>query len=303
MSAFQPIALQLHSLQKRLADFGSFVKFTHSVFALPFALSMLFIIDQYYLITKESVLLILVALVAARSAAMAYNRLIDYDIDRQNPRTANRELPRGVISLKEARIFFIAATAIFILAAALLNPLCLILSPIALVVLLGYSWTKRFTPYSHLVLGASLALAPGGVWVALTGSVDLAPVPLMLAVLTWVAGFDIIYACQDEDFDRAHGLASIPARWGQRRAFFFSHTLHMLSLALLIGNGLIFDLGVIYYCGCALFATGLLRQHLLVGPHRLERLDAAFFTTNGIISVLFALFVAADVYLGSSLLI
>jgi 4-hydroxybenzoate polyprenyltransferase len=276
------------------------IKFEHSVFALPFALTGALLAWRDAGFTLEGLaakgILILAAMVAARSAAMAFNRLLDHEIDARNPRTAGRHLPAGLLSRRFAWIFTAATAGLFILSAAWLNPLCLALSPVALAVVFGYSYTKRFTSMSHLVLGFALGIAPSAAWIAMRGSLDARIVWLTAAVTLWTAGFDIIYSCKDFDFDRRAGLYSIPARLGVARALGVARILHagmILCLAALVVN---FDLGPLAWAGTALVAALLVYEHLLVAPKDLSRVNAAFFLVNGYVSVAFFLFWAADVY-------
>jgi 4-hydroxybenzoate polyprenyltransferase len=276
--------------------FLSLVTFAHTIFALPFAL-LSTVLAARGLPKPATLLWILVAMVGARSAAMAFNRIADRALDAENPRTKGRDLPAGRISLASASVFCALSAAAFVLAAWRLNPLCLALSPVALLVVLGYSYTKRFTALSHLVLGLSLAIAPVGAWIAVTGAFALPPLLLGLSVLFWVAGFDVIYSLQDESFDRARGLYSLPARFGARRALDVSTLLHALSLVflyavfVLTGGGWLFGIGVV------LAGVFLVRQHVLVAPGDLSRVDGAFFTANGWLSVAVFLCGAADVFL------
>lgn len=276
--------------------FLSLVTFAHTVFALPFAL-LAAVLAAGGAPPAGKVFWILVAMVGARSAAMAFNRVADRAIDAANPRTASREIPAGRVSVLSASVFCALSAAVFVFAAWRLNPLCLALSPVALAVVLGYSYTKRVTALSHLVLGLGLAIAPVGAWAAVTGALALPPIVLGLSVLFWVAGFDVIYSLQDEAFDRAHGLFSLPARLGARRALDVSTLFHALSLVLLyavfvlVGGGLLFGVGVV------LAGVFLVRQHVLVKPGDLSRVDGAFFTANGWLSVAVFVCGAADVFL------
>ena len=224
-------------------------------------------------------------MVGARSAAMGFNRLADQALDARNPRTAGRELPRGAISRAEVWVFVAASAATLVVAAAMLNPLCLALSPVALLVVFGYSYTKRFTALSHVFLGLALAVAPVGAWLAIRGRIEPAPVVLGLAVLFWVAGFDTIYACQDEAFDRAEGLHSLPARLGVGRALVFARLFHVIALALLAAVYTLAPLHPVYLAGVAAIAALLVYEHSLVRADDLSRIDAAFFAVNGWISL------------------
>jgi len=267
------------------------IKFEHTLFALPFALiGMVLAADGWP--AWWTFLWILVAMVGARSAAMGFNRLVDRRIDAANPRTASRALPAGLLSPAFVALFVVASLALLVLAAWQLNPLCVKLVAVAIPVLLGYSYTKRFTWVSHLVLGLALAGAPLGAWVAVTG--ELAPTPFLVAgvVLTWVAGFDVLYALQDEGFDRERGLFSIPARFGTAASLWISALLHLVTLAGLAALPFVYPpgLGASYWLGFAICVALLGYQHAIVRPGDLSRLDAAFFTANGLLSA--ALFAA-----------
>jgi 4-hydroxybenzoate polyprenyltransferase len=274
----------MSALLGRIGLYGRMIRFSHSVFALPFALSSAVIAAGRDLSWRQAAW-ILVAMVGARSAAMGFNRLADEGLDARNPRTAGRELPRGAISRAEVWVFVAASAATLVVAAAMLNPLCLALSPVALVIIFGYSYTKRFTALSHLFLGLALALAPAGAWLAIRGRLEAPPVVLGLAVLFWVAGFDTIYACQDEAFDRAEGLHSLPARLGTRRALAVARLFHAAAVALLAALYTIAPLHPLYLAGVAVVAVLLIYEHSLVRADDLSRIDAAFFTVNGWISL------------------
>jgi 4-hydroxybenzoate polyprenyltransferase len=268
----------------RIGLYGRMIRFSHSVFALPFALSSA-VIAAGTGISGRQVAWILVAMVGARSAAMGFNRLADQTFDARNPRTAGRELPRGAISRGEVWVFVAASAATLVVAAAMLNPLCLALSPVALLIVFGYSYTKRFTALSHVFLGLALAIAPMGAWLAIRGRFEAPPVVLGLAVLFWVAGFDTIYACQDEAFDRAEGLHSLPARLGTRRALVLARLFHVIAVALLAAVYALAPLHPLYLAGVAVVAGLLIYEHSLVRADELSRIDAAFFTVNGWISL------------------
>jgi 4-hydroxybenzoate polyprenyltransferase len=281
----------------RAVSYGRMIRFSHSAFALPFALASASLAGQLAGVTGRHILWIVVAMVAARSAAMGFNRLVDRAIDARNPRTAGRELPRGVLSGREVTLFVAISTAVFVLAAAMLNPLCLALSPVALAIVFGYSYTKRFTAASHLVLGLSLSVAPVGAWLAITGRFH--PVPLLLAsaVLLWVAGFDTIYACQDAEFDRAAGLHSIPARLGVPRALVLSRAMHVVAVALLAALYGLAPLHPVYLAGVAVIAALLAWEHTLVRADDLSRVMQAF-NLNGWVSLGYFAFTAAAAWLG-----
>jgi 4-hydroxybenzoate polyprenyltransferase len=272
------------------------IKWEHSIFALPFAICGA-MLAAAGLPSAQQLLWIVVAMISARSAAMAFNRLADASIDAANPRTRTRALPAGHLSHAFVATFVIVSCAIFVLAAAQLNRLALWLSPVALAVLLLYSYTKRFTRWSHLVLGFALGIAPSAAWIAVRGSLDPRIVLLTAAVTFWVAGFDILYACQDFQFDRDSGLHSIPRHLGIRRALWVARLFHALMLVLLIALLPAFALGKLAFAGVAAVVILLLYEHSLVKPDNLSNLNAAFFTMNGVISVVFALFLAADLLL------
>jgi 4-hydroxybenzoate polyprenyltransferase len=281
----------------RLVAFVNLVKLPHTVFALPFALIGVVLASYRYRLRLADVGWVILAFTAARFAAMAFNRIVDRHIDAQNPRTAMRELPRGILSVQEAWISVIASIGVFVVAAGALNPLCLYLSPLAIFWVLGYSFTKRFTRWSHLVLGAGLGIAPVGGYLAVAGAWSRPwwlLVALAAAVTTWVGGFDILYALPDESFDRAHALHSIPAALGERGAIYVSRGLHVLTVVSLTLTGIGAHLGVLYWCGLAIAALILLYEHSLVHPGNLSKLDAAFFMMNGMLSITLLFFVLAE---------
>jgi 4-hydroxybenzoate polyprenyltransferase len=270
------------------------IKFSHTLFALPFALLSAALAAEG--IPRLSVLLkILAAMVGARSAAMAHNRLVDREIDAANPRTATRALPAGKLSVAFVRVFFIASIAVFLAAAASLNRLTLLLSPVALALLLVYAYTKRFTAASHLVLGLCLSLAPMGAWIAVRGALDWTPILLGLAVLVWTAGFDILYSLQDEEHDRRAGLKSIPSVLGTRPALVLSAVLHAAMVPLLFAVWKLSGGGALFAIGVAATAAVLLYQHAILKPGDLSRINTAFFTANGIVSLTLAACGIADV--------
>ena len=277
------------------------IKFEHSVFALPFALTgaLLGARDGGYAFAElwPKVAWIVVAMVAARSAAMTFNRIVDAEIDARNPRTRSRHIPAGLLSMTFAWAFVLAASVIFILAARALNPLCFRLAPVALAVVFFYSLTKRFTSFSHLVLGFALGIAPAAAWIAIQGSLDARILWLTAAVTFWTAGFDIIYSCQDYEFDASAGLFSLPKALGIRWALMVARMLHVAMVACLVALVGAFQLGPLSLLGVAAVAALLIYEHSLVKPHDLSRVDAAFFTMNGYVSVLFLVFWAADILL------
>jgi 4-hydroxybenzoate polyprenyltransferase len=285
---------------KRLLLTLEMIKFEHSVFALPFALTgALLAFRASHLrgqIFGEKLLWIVLAMVGARSAAMTFNRILDADIDSRNPRTRMRHLPAGLLSTRFAWGFIAIAILVFLLAARALNPLCLKLAPVALAVVFFYSFTKRFTTFSHLVLGLSLGMAPAAAWIAVTGSLDPKILWLTAAVTFWTAGFDIIYSCQDYEFDGREGLFSLPRRFGMSGALWIARLFHVAMLASLVALALSFALGWLSWLGIGAILLMLAYEHSLVKADDLSRVDAAFFTVNGYVSVLFFLFWAADIY-------
>ena len=272
------------------------IKWEHSIFALPFALCGA-MLAAGGLPTTTQLGWIVVCMVSARSAAMAFNRLADARIDAANPRTATRAIPTGALSQKFVGTFVLASCAIFVLAAAQLNRLTLYLSPVALAVILLYSYSKRFTRWSHVVLGFALGIAPAAAWIGVRGSLDPRILLLTAAVTFWVGGFDVLYACQDIEFDRANSLNSIPQAYGIRRALFISRALHLLMLGLLVALVLMFGLGKLAMIGIVAVALLLAYEHSLVSSDDLSKLNAAFFTMNGVIALVFFGFVAADLLL------
>jgi len=279
----------LHDLRVTL----EMIKWEHSIFALPFALCGAMLAAGGFP-TLHQLLWIVVAMVAARSAAMAFNRWADATIDAANPRTSTRALPAGHLSPSFVVTFVLVSSAVLVLAASQLNRLALLLSPVALAVLLFYSYTKRFTRWSHLVLGFALGIAPSAAWIAVRGALDPRILLLTAAVTFWVGGFDVLYACQDYDFDRQVGLHSLPRYLGIGAALWVARIFHLIMIGFLIGLLMVFALGKLAVAGVAIVVLLLLYEHSLVKPNDLSKLNAAFFTMNGVISVLFFVFVAAD---------
>jgi 4-hydroxybenzoate polyprenyltransferase len=273
------------------------IKWEHSIFALPFALTAALLAAQG-LPPWRTLGWILVAMVAARSCAMAFNRWADADLDAANPRTSTRAIPAGLLSRQFVLGFTVATGAIFVVAAAELNRLTLYLSPVVLLVLLGYSYLKRLTRWSHLGLGLALGLAPTAAWIAVRGSLDPRIVVLTAAVMLWVGGFDVLYACQDFEHDRQAGLHSLPSAIGIEGAFRAARLMHLAMLALLVWFALLFHFHWLGGLGVAAVALLLGYEHLLVSPRDLRRLNAAFFTMNGVIATVFFVFVAADLWIG-----
>jgi 4-hydroxybenzoate polyprenyltransferase len=316
----------------KIKNYLSLIKFSHTIFAMPFAMIGFFLafVPLYKGMTKsyptgvfedcfdpgfrrligmckdcpdnltQLILrfgLVILCMVFARSAAMAFNRYLDRAYDARNPRTAVREIPAGVISADNALVFTIISCILFMATCFFINRICFYLSPVALAVVLGYSYTKRFTALCHLILGIGLSLAPIGAYLAVTGSFALLPILFSLAVICWVSGFDIIYALQDEEFDRSQQLYSMPAWLGKAKALRVSEVLHMLSAGAVIVAGWYGGFGWLYWIGVAVFAGMLIYQHSIVKPTDLRRVNIAFMTANGIASVVFAVFVIADLFI------
>jgi 4-hydroxybenzoate polyprenyltransferase len=285
---------------KRLRLTLEMIKFEHSVFALPFALTgALLAFRESHLplaVFGEKLLWIVVAMVSARSAAMAFNRILDAEIDARNPRTCMRHIPAGTLSTGFAWGFVIASTLVFLLAARALNPLCLKLAPLALGLVFSYSYTKRFTSFSHLILGLSLGAAPAAAWIGVTGSLDSRILWLTAAVTFWTAGFDVIYSCQDYEFDRSAGLFSLPRQFGIAGALWIARLFHIAMVCCLVALAADFQLGWLSLAGIGAVVLLLVYEHSLVNANDLSRVNAAFFTVNGYVSVLFFLFWAADIY-------
>jgi 4-hydroxybenzoate polyprenyltransferase len=307
-----------------IKNYLSLVKFSHTIFALPFAMIGFFLAavrnplnviagqsdlnnsiswewDFTNFISWKTIsikfILVLICMITARSAAMAFNRYLDRHFDAKNPRTAIREIPKGIISADSALRFTIACCILFIIATYYINPVCFYLSPVALFVILFYSYTKRFTALCHLVLGLGLSLAPIGAYLAVTGRFDLLPVLFSFAVIFWVSGFDIIYALQDVEFDRSQQLHSIPAALGKKNALYVSELLHTLSAACVIAAGVYGHFHWIYWLGIGVFVGMLIYQHSIVKPNDLRKVNLAFMTANGIASVVFSVLVISDLLL------
>ena len=296
---------------KKIGKYLSLIKFSHTIFALPFALvgfvmGVFFLDDgstaqagidillQYATQHPLVFMYILACMIFARSAAMAFNRYLDREFDAKNPRTAIREIPRGVISPSSALRFTILNAILFVGAAYLINITCFLLSPIALLVILGYSYTKRFTSLCHIVLGTGLALAPAGAFIAVTETIDPSVVLLSLAVIGWVSGFDIIYSLQDDSFDTEHGLYSIPSALGRRNALLLSRILHTITVVLIFTASYLFGFEYLYTIGAVIFSGLLFYQQSIVKSDDLSRVNIAFMTANGIASVIFAIFAITD---------
>ena len=282
----------------QVKNYLSLVKFSHTIFAMPFALIgfVLGVRDQF--IHQTSVdqvwlkfILVLVCMITARSTAMAFNRYLDRHFDKLNPRTAIREIPAGIIKAEKALIFIGINMAVFIIATYFINAICFYLSPVALFVILFYSYTKRFTYLCHLVLGIGLSLAPIGAYLAVTGSFDVLPLLFSFAVIFWVSGFDIIYALQDIDFDQSQSLYSIPSQWGLKQSLSISRVLHVLSASFVIAAYFVGGFHFLYLFGLLIFIGMLIYQQSIVKPHDLSKVNLAFMTANGIASIVFSVFV------------
>ena len=282
-----------------IRNYTRLVKFEHTLFALPFAMTGFFMayMQPGARVSWKLLALVILCMVFARNAAMGFNRWLDRRIDRINPRTAQREIPAGVISPKGALVFVIANAVFFITTTFFINRLCLYLSPVALFVILFYSYTKRFTSYSHFFLSLGLAIAPLGAYLAVTSRFDLPPLILSTIVFLWVSGFDIIYSLQDEEFDKEQRLKSLPARLGKRKSLRLSEIIHLLAAVLVVILALVVKGGGLHWAGVLWFNGLLFSQHLLVKPDDLRRVNLAFFTTNGLASVAYAVFFIADMLL------
>lgn len=288
----------------KVKNYLSLIKFSHTIFAMPFALIGFFLAirqsgnnyfsgNDWYL----KFLLVILCMIFARSAAMAFNRYLDRKIDAKNPRTAVREIPSGIITAKNALLFTVITSILFIVSCYFINTICFYLSPVALAVVLGYSYTKRFTWLCHLVLGLGLSLAPIGAYLAVTGAFAILPIQFSFAVIFWVSGFDIIYALQDEAFDKENNLYSIPAYAGKKSGLRISEFLHLLSAAAVLFAGYYGHFGWLFWIGAIVFVGMLVYQHSIVKPDDLSRVNLAFMTANGIASVVFAIFVIGDLFI------
>jgi 4-hydroxybenzoate polyprenyltransferase len=291
-----------------MKNYLSLVKFSHTIFAMPFAMIgfTLGVVKDTSLpfhVWLHKLLLVLICMVTARNSAMAFNRYIDRRYDEKNPRTAIREIPSGIITPANALFFIVINCMLFIAATFFINPLCFYLSPVALAVVLGYSLTKRFTFFCHLILGVGLGLAPIGAYIAVAGRFDVLPLLFSFAVLCWVSGFDIIYALQDEQFDKENNLYSIPSYFGLEKAGWISRFLHLCSFGCLVAAGMYGNFHFLFWLGILVFAGLLIYQHSLVIRFGLQKINIAFFTTNGIASVVFALFVISDILFSSTTII
>jgi len=291
--------MMFQKVSAKLNNYLSLVKFSHTIFALPFALLgfALATIHQNGSLSWKLLFLVVLCMLFARNAAMSFNRWADRHIDEANPRTAQREIPSRIIGERSALAFCLANVLLFVGATWFINPLCFYLSPVALLVILGYSVTKRFTALSHFVLGLGLALAPTGAYLAVTGSFDWIPVIISISVLCWVSGFDIIYALQDDEFDLQNHLHSIPVLLGRKKALTLSLVLHIITTLLLVFAGLQGNFKAIYWIGLGIFSVLLFYQHTIVKYNDIRRVNLAFFTLNGIASIVFSIFAITDLLL------
>ncbi|MHB8259217.1 MAG: UbiA-like polyprenyltransferase [Bacteroidia bacterium] len=283
---------------RKINQYLSLIKFSHTVFALPFAMiGFLLAVKQERYFNTTIFIYMLLCMIFARSAAMAFNRYIDRKFDALNPRTKNREVPAGVISPASALALTIGCSLAFITTTWFINTICFYLSPVALAVILGYSFTKRFTPLCHLILGLGLSLSPIGAYLTVTGEFSLLPILLSFVVFTWSGGFDIIYALPDAEFDKEHNLYSIPSWLGIKHALKFSEVAHVITAILLISVGLLGHFSFLYWIGATCFIGLLIYQHLLVKPNDLSKVNIAFGTVNGIGSLVFSVFTIADIFI------
>ena len=289
----------MSSFLKSVKNYFSLVRFGHTVFAMPFALIgfSLAVSEENQHFSLRLLLLIILCMIFARNAAMGFNRIADKKFDALNPRTKNREIPAGKISIKAATVFVIVNSALFIATAGFINKLTLCLAPVALLIIIGYSLSKRFTSLCHFILGLGLSLAPVGAYISVTGFFKLLPVIYSMIVITWVSGFDIIYALQDDEFDRSNRIYSIPSAAGKKKALIISIIVHIITVNAVILAGYIGKGGLLFRTGALIFTSLLIYQHLIVKHDDLSRVTVAFGTTNGIASILFAFFVILDLFL------
>ena len=288
----------LNTLIKNITRYASLVKISHAVFSLPFAVIGFYLAlqNKSFEFDLQRFIIIILCVVFARNAAMSFNRIADKKFDKQNPRTQNREIPSGKISQKNAVIFLLVNILLFILSAYFINSICFYLSPVALIIIISYSYTKRFTILCHFVLGLGLSLAPIGAFLAITGVFEFLPLLFSLAVLFWVAGFDIIYALNDINFDRDHDLKSIPAYFGIKRSIIISYIVHAISILFIIWAGINYSGGIFYWIGVGVFGSFLVYQHIIIKPNDLSKINLAFFTLNGFSGLLFLAFFLIDYY-------
>ena len=289
------------TLFRSVKNYFSLVKFSHTVFAMPFAMIgfSLAVSREEYDFSFRLLLLIILCMIFARNAAMGFNRLADRSFDALNPRTKNREIPSGVVGNRSAAAFIIINAILFIVTTAFINRLTLFLSPVALLIILGYSLTKRFTSLCHFVLGLGLSLAPIGAYISVTGIFNITPLIYSFIVLTWVSGFDIIYALQDDEFDKSNLLHSLPSATGRKKALYISIIVHIITFLLVLAAGFIGNGGFLFWTGAAIFTSLLIYQHKIVKHDDLSKVTLAFGTTNGVASMLFAIFVIIDLLIGN----
>ena len=288
----------MNSFVTRIQNYLSLVRFSHTIFAMPFALLGFFtaINTESHNFTWRLLILILLCMIFARNAAMGFNRYADHKFDRLNPRTAGREIPRGIISTRSALVFVLVNSILFIVAAGFINRLTMFLSPVALIIILGYSLTKRFTSLSHFILGLALSLAPVGAYISVTGIFDIVPLLYSMVVLFWVSGFDIIYSLQDSEFDINNKLLSIPVSLGIKRSLILSSFLHLLAVVSVIISGLLSGAGLLYWMGTAVFSIMLVYEHIIVIPDDRASISRAFGTINSYAGVSFCVFAIVDIY-------
>ncbi len=284
---------------KWIGNYSSFVKINHTIFSLPFALIgfSLAIHEKGSNVDLKLLFLVILCVLFARNAAMGFNRYADRELDKKNPRTALREMPRNIIKPKSALLFVIVNIILFMGTTWLINIVCFLLSPVALIVILGYSLTKRFTFLSHMFLGLSLSLAPIGAYIAVTGRFSILPVLYSVAVIFWVAAFDILYALQDEDFDKTEKLKSIPVAFGKKNALILSALFHLVSIIVVVAAGIVGQFHLLYWTGVIIFSAIMVYEHLIVKPDDLSKVNLAFATMNGMASVIFAVFVISDIFI------
>lgn len=289
----------LEERHNKIKNYFSLVKFSHTIFAMPFALIGFFLAVEYagHYLEWKVFILVIISMVFARNAAMGFNRYVDREIDAINERTAKREIPQGIIKSRSALMFVFVNSMAFILTTLFINKLVFFLSPIALLIILGYSYTKNFTYLCHFILGLGLSLAPIGAYLAVTGEFSVIPILFSVIVLTWVSGFDIIYSLQDEDFDRGNELKSVPVRFGKKGALMLSSLIHFISGFFVIYVGILARFNWVYFVGAAIFIGLLLYQNYIVKPNDLSKVNVAFMTTNGIASVIYAIFTILDLYI------
>ena len=295
-----PPRFQAPGILRDIQTFGRMVKFSHTIFAMPFALAAAALAAREGKLDAARILAIVAAMVFARTAAMGFNRIVDRKFDARNPRTADREIPSGQVSLRSAVLLTAGCALLFVATSAWLGPLCLLLSPVALGLICGYSYTKRFTWLCHVFLGLAIAAGPAGARIAVAGTLPTPALWLVLAVCTWIGGLDILYALADRDFDKSAGLNSIPSRFGLRGALYLSAALHLVTVVALVGVAVTAGTGLAFGIGVAGIAAVLLWEHIIVRPSDLSRLNVAFFTLNGYVSMVFLLTTVLDTLIRGS---